>query len=62
MLLGLTIRDVVLIDSNADLIGCYEAGANAYVVKPVNFSAFMEAVKSLGIFWAAVNEPLSMRV
>jgi len=39
-----------------DLIHCYELGANAYVVKPVGFSEFIDAVKPLGIFWALINE------
>jgi CheY-like chemotaxis protein len=40
-----------------DLIECYRDGANAYVVKPVDFHEFMQAVKQLGLFWAIVNEP-----
>jgi CheY-like chemotaxis protein len=40
-----------------DLIEFYKHGVNAYVVKPVDFSEFMKAIKQLGIFWAAVNEP-----
>ena len=40
-----------------DLIDFYKHGVNAYVVKPVDFSEFMEAVKKLGIFWAVVNQP-----
>jgi response regulator RpfG family c-di-GMP phosphodiesterase len=40
-----------------DLIQFYKHGVNAYVVKPVDFAEFMKAVKSLGIFWAAINEP-----
>ena len=40
-----------------DLIEFYKHGVNAYVVKPVDFSDFMETVKQLGIFWAAINEP-----
>jgi CheY-like chemotaxis protein len=40
-----------------DLIEFYQLGVNAYVVKPVHFSEFMQVVKQLGIFWAAVNEP-----
>jgi CheY-like chemotaxis protein len=40
-----------------DLNECYTLGVNAYVVKPVDFGEFMGAVKELGIFWAAVNEP-----
>ena len=40
-----------------DLVQTYDLGVNAYVVKPVVFSDFIEAVKSLGQFWAVVNEP-----
>lgn len=40
-----------------DLIEFYKYGVNAYVVKPVDFTEFMKAVKQLGVFWAAVNEP-----
>lgn len=39
-----------------DLKRSYDLGVNAYVVKPVNFSDFMEAVKQIGIFWALLNE------
>ncbi len=39
-----------------DLKKCYELGVNAYVVKPVDFSDFIEAVKQVGIFWAVINE------
>jgi hypothetical protein len=35
----------------------YNLGVNAYVVKPVDFREFVEAVKALGGFWAVVNEP-----
>ena len=40
-----------------DLVECYQHGVNAYVVKPVDFGEFVEAVKQLGIFWATINEP-----
>lgn len=40
-----------------DLVESYRLGVNAYVVKPVDFSEFLEAVKRLGVFWALVNEP-----
>jgi CheY-like chemotaxis protein len=40
-----------------DLDECYKLGVNAYVVKPVRFSEFIEAVKAIGMFWALVNEP-----
>lgn len=39
-----------------DLKRCYELGVNAYVVKPVAFKDFLEAVKNIGIFWAILNE------
>ena len=39
-----------------DLKRCYELGVNAYVVKPVNFKDFIDAVKHIGIFWAILNE------
>ena len=40
-----------------DVVRGYELGVNAYVVKPVDFSEFIDAVKLLGGFWAVVNEP-----
>jgi CheY-like chemotaxis protein len=39
-----------------DLITTYELGVNAYVVKPVDFKQFIEAVKQIGSFWAVLNE------
>lgn len=39
-----------------DLVKSYELGVNAYVVKPVKFEEFVEAVKQLGAFWAILNE------
>ena len=40
-----------------DLVESYKLGVNAYVVKPVDFQQFIEAVKELGAFWAIINEP-----
>lgn len=40
-----------------DWIESYKLGINAYVVKPVDFHDFVEAVKELGVFWAVINEP-----
>jgi CheY-like chemotaxis protein len=40
-----------------DLVQSYDLGVNAYVVKPVKFSEFVDSVKQLGVFWALVNEP-----
>src|SRR6266404_667428 len=54
-----TIPVIVLTSSREapDLAECYEFGVNAYVVKPVDFQDFIKAVKELGVFWAAINEP-----
>jgi CheY-like chemotaxis protein len=41
----------------ADLVRSYQLGVNAYVVKPVGFQEFMDAIKQTGMFWAVVNEP-----
>jgi len=53
-----TIPVVMLTSSReeGDLIRSYELGANAYVVKPVEFGDFMSAVRQVGGFWAVVNE------
>jgi DNA-binding response OmpR family regulator len=40
-----------------DMIRSYQLGVNAYVVKPVDFHEFVNAIKELGIFWAVINEP-----
>jgi CheY-like chemotaxis protein len=40
-----------------DIIDSYNLGVNAYVVKPVGFEEFVEAVRELGLFWAVLNEP-----
>jgi CheY-like chemotaxis protein len=41
----------------SDLVRSYNLGVNAYVVKPVDFHQFMEAVRKIGAFWAVLNEP-----
>ncbi|MBD2744556.1 response regulator [Coleofasciculus sp. FACHB-1120] len=40
-----------------DLIRSYDLGVNAYVVKPVDFHEFVNAIKEIGLFWAVVNQP-----
>jgi DNA-binding response OmpR family regulator len=40
-----------------DMVTSYQLGVNAYVVKPVDFHEFVNAIKELGIFWAVINEP-----
>jgi len=42
-------------DMETDIIRSYGLGANAYVVKPVEFSEFVSAVRHLGVFWALLN-------
>lgn len=39
-----------------DMVTSYKLGVNAYVVKPVDFHEFVNAIKELGIFWAIINE------
>jgi CheY-like chemotaxis protein len=39
-----------------DLARCYELGVNAYVVKPLSFHEFADAIRTLGTFWAVLNE------
>jgi CheY-like chemotaxis protein len=54
-----TIPVVMLTSSREeqDLVRSYQLGVNAYVVKPVDFRGFIDAVRQLGAFWAVVNEP-----
>lgn len=40
-----------------DLVESYKRGVNAYIVKPIDFDQFVEAVKQLGLFWAILNQP-----
>jgi CheY-like chemotaxis protein len=40
-----------------DMVTSYKLGVNAYVVKPVDFHEFVNAVKELGVFWALINQP-----
>ena len=56
---NLRLVPVVILTSSReeqDLITSYKLGVNAYVVKPVDFHKFIEAVKTLGVFWVAFNE------
>ena len=50
---------VVLTSSHEerDMLTSYQLGVNAYVVKPVDFHEFVNAVKELGMFWAVINQP-----
>jgi DNA-binding response OmpR family regulator len=50
---------VVLTSSHEekDMIASYKLGVNAYVVKPVDFHEFVNAIKELGVFWAVINQP-----
>ncbi|MBV8729487.1 MAG: response regulator [Acidobacteriia bacterium] len=42
-----------------DIHNCYGNGANSYVRKPVEFEKFLEAIRYMGLYWTAVNEPAS---
>jgi CheY-like chemotaxis protein len=50
---------VVLTSSHEerDMVASYSLGVNAYVVKPVDFYEFVNAIRELGVFWAIINEP-----
>lgn len=50
---------VVMLTSSqieTDLVKSYELGANAFVIKPIEFSAFMETIKNIALFWAITNK------
>ena len=57
---ALKVIPVVMLTSSreeADLVKSYKLGVNAYVVKPVGFDQFSDAIRQLGMFWAVLNEP-----
>jgi DNA-binding response OmpR family regulator len=56
---SLRVVPVVVLTSSReerDMVASYQLGVNAYVVKPVDFHEFVNAIKQLGIFWAVINE------
>jgi two-component system, response regulator len=54
---------VVLTSSSEDedMLRSYESGANSYVRKPIEFSAFASAVSQLGVYWMLLNQPVPKR-
>jgi DNA-binding response OmpR family regulator len=57
---NLSLLPVVVLTSSKeekDMVASYKLGVNAYVVKPVDFHEFVNAIKELGVFWAVINEP-----
>jgi CheY-like chemotaxis protein len=55
----LKVIPVVMLTSSReepDLANCYRLGANAYIVKPVGFQQFVDAIRQAGAFWAVINE------
>ena len=56
---------VIMVTSSCeekDLVESYKLGANSYVVKPVDISQFIEAIKVLGQYWAVINQPPPARM
>jgi CheY-like chemotaxis protein len=57
---SLRLMPVVVLTSSReerDVVRSYSLGVNAFVVKPVDFHQFVEAIKEIGAFWAVINEP-----
>jgi two-component system, response regulator len=57
---ALKMLPVVMLTSSredSDLAESYRLGANAYVVKPVDFGQFTQAIRELGLFWSLINQP-----
>ena len=44
-----------------DVRRCYDLGVNSYIVKPVDFDAFVKAVAEVGLYWLLLNQPPAVR-
>jgi DNA-binding response OmpR family regulator len=56
---------VIMLTSSSeerDIIESYKLGANSYVVKPVDVLQFIDAIKTLGQYWAVINQPPPARM
>ena len=57
---GLKTIPVVMLTSSQeerDVLETYSLGANAYVVKPLRFRSFIDAIQAVGVFWSVLNQP-----
>jgi two-component system response regulator len=59
-----TIPIVIMTSSKEerDLVAGYNLGANSYIQKPVDFDQFRETVKSIGLYWLVINQPVPVSV
>ena len=49
--------DPVVVSEQRDVVESYKLGINSYIVKPLDFDQFSEAVRQIGCYWLLLNQP-----